>query len=181
MSHLRRLPFLKVVKLYTANLYNKYTLTDLFSPCLLHEHFPFQDVSYYLFSSLMLKHALILCSYSHASLSKSYSNFMDLLKRIAFMKATLLTILLSETITWYISCSRLKYYLLYEVQFSSVIQSCLALYNPMDCSTPGFPVHHQLLEPTQTYIYCIGDATQSSHPLSSPSPPTFNISQLLTS
>ena len=49
--------------------------------------------------------------------------------------------------------------------------------NPMDCSTPGLPVHHQLPEFTQTYVHWIGDAIQPSHPLSSPSPPAFNLSQ----
>ena len=47
----------------------------------------------------------------------------------------------------------------------------------MDCSTPGFPVHHQLLEFTQTHVHQVGDAIQPSHPLSSPSPPAFNLSQ----
>ena len=47
----------------------------------------------------------------------------------------------------------------------------------MDCSTPGLPVHHQLLEFTQTHVHWVGDAIQSSHPLSSPSPPAFNLSQ----
>ena len=47
----------------------------------------------------------------------------------------------------------------------------------MDCSTPGFPVHHQLPEFTQTHVHWVGDATQPSHPLSSPSPPAFNLSQ----
>ena len=47
----------------------------------------------------------------------------------------------------------------------------------MDCSMPGFPVHHQLLEPTQTHVHWIGDAIQPCHPLSSPSPPAFNLSQ----
>ena len=63
------------------------------------------------------------------------------------------------------------------VQFSSVAQSCPTLCNPMDCSMPGFPVHHQLLEPTQTHVHWIGDAIHPSHPLSSPSPSTFNLSQ----
>ena len=45
-----------------------------------------------------------------------------------------------------------------EVQFSSVTQSCLTLSDPMDCSTPGFPVHHQLLEFTQTHVHRVGDA-----------------------
>ena len=57
---------------------------------------------------------------------------------------------------------------------SSVSQSCPALCNTMDCSTPGFPVHHQLLELAQTHV---SDAIQPSHPLSSPSPPAFNLSQ----
>ena len=47
----------------------------------------------------------------------------------------------------------------------------------MDCSTPGFPVHHQLLEPTQTHVQCAGEAIKPSYPLSSPSPPAFNLSQ----
>ena len=62
-------------------------------------------------------------------------------------------------------------------QFSSVTQSCLTLCGPVDCSTPGLPVHHQLLEFTQTHILWVGDAIQPSHPLSSPSPPAFNLSQ----
>ena len=54
------------------------------------------------------------------------------------------------------------------VQYSSVSQSCLSLCNPMDCSTPGFPVHHQLPESAQTHVHCIGDAIQPSHPLYHP-------------
>jgi len=64
-----------------------------------------------------------------------------------------------------------------EISVSSVIQLCLTLCDPMDCSTPGLPVHHQLLEFTQIHVHRIGDAIQPSHPLSSPSPPTFNLSQ----
>ena len=63
------------------------------------------------------------------------------------------------------------------VQSSSVAQSCPTLCNPMECSTPGFPVHHQLPEPTQTHVHRLGDAIQPSHPLSSPSPSIFNLSQ----
>ena len=62
-------------------------------------------------------------------------------------------------------------------QFSSVTQSCPTLCDPMDCSTPGLPVHHQLPEFTQTHVHWVGDAIQPSHPLSSPSPPVFNLSQ----
>ena len=62
-------------------------------------------------------------------------------------------------------------------QFSSVTQSCPTLCDPMNCSTPGLPVHHQLPEFTQTYVHRVGNAIQPSHPLSSPSPPTLNPSQ----
>ena len=63
------------------------------------------------------------------------------------------------------------------LQLSSVAQSCLTLCDPMDCSTPGLPVHHQLPELAQTHVHQVSDAIQSSHPLSSPSPPAFNLSQ----
>ena len=62
-------------------------------------------------------------------------------------------------------------------QFSSVAQSCPTVCDPMDCSTPGFPVHQQLLKLAQTHVHWVGDAIQPSHPLSSPSPPAFNLSQ----
>ena len=62
-------------------------------------------------------------------------------------------------------------------QFSSVAQSCPTLCDPVDCSTPGFPVHNQLLELTQTHVHGVSDAIQPSHPLSSPSPLAFNLSQ----
>ena len=63
------------------------------------------------------------------------------------------------------------------VQFSLVAQSCLTVCDPLDCSTPGFPVHHQILEHTQSHVHQIGDAIQPSHPLLSPSPPAFSLSQ----
>ena len=63
------------------------------------------------------------------------------------------------------------------VQFSSVTQSCLTLCNPMNCSMPGLPVHHQLPEFTQTLVLRVSDAIQLSDPLSSPSPPAHNLSQ----
>ena len=62
-------------------------------------------------------------------------------------------------------------------QFILGTQPCPALCDTKDCSTPGLPVHHQLPEPTQTHVHLVGDAIQPSHPLSSPSPPTFNHSQ----
>ena len=75
-------------------------------------------------------------------------------------------------------------------QFSLVAQSCPTLCDPMDCSAPGLPVHHQLLEFTQTHVHWVGDAIQPSHPLSSPFPPalqsfptsgSFQMSQFFTS
>ena len=62
-------------------------------------------------------------------------------------------------------------------QIRSVAQSCLTLCDPMNCSTPGLPVHHQLPEFTQTHVHWVSDAIQPSHPLSSPSPPAPNPSQ----
>ena len=67
--------------------------------------------------------------------------------------------------------------LLLSVHFNSVGQSCLTLCDPMDCSRPGLPVHHQLLEFTQTHAHWVSDAIQPSHSLLSPSPPTFKLSQ----
>ena len=63
------------------------------------------------------------------------------------------------------------------VQFSSVPQSCPTLCDPMNCSTPGLPVHHQLPELAQTHVHWVGDAIQPSHSLLLPSPPAFNLSQ----
>ena len=76
----------------------------------------------------------------------------------------------------------------YSIQFSSVAQSCLTLWDPMNRSTPGLPVHQQLPEFTQTHVHRVSDAIQPSHPLSSPSPPqslpasgSFPVSKLFTS
>ena len=71
-------------------------------------------------------------------------------------------------VRWEIICS---------VQFSSVAQSCPTLCDPMNCSTPGLPVHHRLPEFTQTHVHQVHDDIQPSHPLSSPSPPAPNPSQ----
>ena len=70
-------------------------------------------------------------------------------------------------------------FLIYMVKcrISSVALSCLTLCDPMDCSTPGLPVHQQLPEPAQILVHWVGDAIQPSHSLPSPSPPAFNLSQ----
>ena len=72
---------------------------------------------------------------------------------------------------------RWKLLLPYPVQFSSVTQLCPTLCDPMDCSTPGFPVHHQLAELAQTHVHQVSDAIQPSCPLSSPSPPAYNFTK----
>ena len=64
-----------------------------------------------------------------------------------------------------------------DYSFSSVTQSCPTLCNPMNSSTPGLPVHHQLPESTQTHVHWVGDVIQPSHPLLSPFPPALNLSQ----
>ena len=73
--------------------------------------------------------------------------------------------------------SRQEYWKGLPVQFSSVTQSCPTLCDPMNHSTPGLPVHHQLLEFTHTHVHQVSDAIQPSHPLSSPSPSAPNPSQ----
>ena len=67
--------------------------------------------------------------------------------------------------------------LVLSIPFSSVTQSCPTLCDPIDCSMPGLPVHHQLLEFTQTHIHWVGDIIQPSHPLLSPCPPASNLFQ----
>ena len=85
-----------------------------------------------------------------------------------------------KTITARLVVAFIKCYILIQFssfQFSSVTQSCPTLCDPMNRSTPGLPVHHQLLEFTQTHVHRVGDAIQPSHPLSPPSPPAPNPSQ----
>ena len=79
----------------------------------------------------------------------------------------------------HIDSHKVSLFLYYEIvcKFSSVAQSCLTLCNPIKYSTPGLPVHHQVPESTQIYVHWIGDAFQTFHPLSSPSPPALNLSQ----
>ena len=73
--------------------------------------------------------------------------------------------------------TRMVKLLVIKVQFSSVAQSCPTLCDPVNRSTPGLPIHHQLPEFTQTHVHRVGDANQPSHPLSPPSPPALNLSQ----
>ena len=96
-----------------------------------------------------------------------------------FFKKSILKIYKNCTISLYL-LKKLSETFLHKsnsVQLSSVAQSCPTLCDPMDCSMPGLPVHHQLLALTQTHIHWVSDAIQPSHPLSSTSPPAFNLSQ----
>ena len=81
--------------------------------------------------------------------------------------------------TWrfWITYSNRESISVHNIQFSSVTQSCLTLCDPMNHSTPGLPVHHQLLESTQTHAHWVGDAIRPSYPLSSPSPPALSLFQ----
>ena len=87
------------------------------------------------------------------------------------------TLELMEAYCSFTSESREKMHTFCSLQLSSVAQLCPTLCNPMNRSTPGLPVHHQLPESTQTHVHCVSNAYQPSHPLSSPSPPALNLSQ----
>ena len=94
----------------------------------------------------------------------------------------ILTFLMSPLISLFHNIIYLESYInfsswLFSPQFSSVTQSCLTLCDPMNHSTPGLPVHHQIPEFTQTHVHRVSDAIQPSHSLSSPSPPAPNPSQ----
>ena len=78
----------------------------------------------------------------------------------------------AEVALWSEGCA---YTLTVKKSHQLVTQLCLTLCDPMDCSTPGFAVHHQLPELTQTHVHRVSDAIQPSHPLSSPSPPAFSL------
>ena len=102
------------------------------------------------------------------------SQFSDLVNKNFYTEA----VSFQENTSWfYPELLILLCVCLQTVQFSSVAQSCLTLCNPIECSTPGLPVHHQLSEVTQTHAHWVGDAIQPSHTLSSPSPPSFYLSQ----
>ena len=85
--------------------------------------------------------------------------------------------LVGSMINWSIFLIYIAVFPVFIPQFSSVAQSCPTLCDPMNHSTPGLPVHHHLPEFTQTHVHRVGNAIQSSHPLSYPSPPSPNPSQ----
>ena len=91
----------------------------------------------------------------------------------------MLTLVLLNLVTYFAKLRHLDIFILFSCcyQFSSVAQSCLTPWEPMNHSTPDLPVHHQLPETTQTHVHRVSDAIQPSHPLSSPSPLALNLSQ----
>ena len=108
-------------------------------------------------SILYFPNILLILSASTCLIFMSSSSFI-----IPFFKKESILVLFHEwNVYFYLSIN--------SVQFCSVTQSCPTLCDPMDCSTPGLPVHHQLLEFTQTHVHWVGDAIQPSHSLSSPS------------
>ena len=82
--------------------------------------------------------------------------------------------LTDSTMHWLLQANQQRWGRMVSVRFSSVAQSCLTLCDPVDCSMPGFPVHHLLPELTQAHVHWVGDTIQPSHPLWSPSPPAFS-------
>ena len=90
--------------------------------------------------------------------------------RETFLWRVCYTLLWSNFLTFQLIVSGLEQLLLFTV-------SCIRLCDPMDCTTPGFPVHHYLLEFAQIHVHWVGDVIQASHPLLSPSPSTLNLSQ----
>ena len=136
--------------------------------------------------STNLRH--LLKSHSELQLYFLYSNFFFLLYKHLYFLTNPFEFLTSCSFPspWIYVCAyswlhvnyiRSKGNTFSSVQFSSVAQSCPTLCDPMNHSMPGFPVHHQLPELTQTYVYWVGDAIQPSHPLLSPFPPALNLSQ----
>ena len=109
---------------------------------------------------------------SHSKVVSLYLAFFFLVHSSLIFKIILM-IFNSHCLTSYLLVPILKL----PMVLSSVAQSCPTLCDPMDCSTPGLPVHHQLPEFTQTHVHWVSDAIQPSHPLLSPSPPAFNLSQ----
>ena len=118
----------------------------------------------FILSKNQLQALLIFPMVSFVCLFVCFSFTSALIVKISFLLLTL-----GLSISSFSSCFR--------CQFSSVTQSCPTLCNPMNCSTPGLHVHHQLQEFTQTHVHRVSDAIQPSHPWSSPFPPVPNTSQ----
>ena len=110
----------------------------------------------------------------HRALGPSYYMRNSILLRAGCQMSQVVTLSFASSLG---VCSHKRRGRFSSVQCNSVIQSCPTLWDPMDHSTSGFPVYHQLPEFTQTHVHQVGDAIQPSRPLSSPSPPALNLSQ----
>ena len=113
-----------------------------------------------------------------------YSEILFCMPVLNFLLVSLLLFSSGSTCCCLSSCLRRKLrafssacLLIFSQSVSSIAQPCPTLCDPMNCSTPGLPVHHKLPEFNQTHVHRVGDAIQPSHPLSSPSPPALNLSQ----
>ena len=128
------------------------------------------DMMIFVFWMLHFKPGFLLSSFTF--IKRLFSSFsLSAIRVISSAYLSLLISLLAILIPAFASAS-LAFCMMYSasVQFSSLAQSYQTLWDPMDCSMPGLPVHHQLLQFTQTQVHWVGDAIQPSHPLSSPSP-----------
>ena len=112
---------------------------------------------------------------SFKSILFTISTFLSSLRNFSFVLLPKNFVVLPFTFTC--NTFRVVFHIWSPLQFSSITQPCPTLCNPMDCSTPGFLVPHQLPEAVQTHVNQVGDAIQSLYPLSSPSPPAFNLSE----
>ena len=112
---------------------------------------------------------------SFKSILFTISTFLSSLRNFSFVLLPKNFVVLPFTFTC--NTFRVVFHIWSPLQFSSITQPCPTLCNPMDCSTPGFLVPHQLPEAVQTHVNQVGDAIQSPYPLSSPSPPAFNLSE----
>ena len=108
---------------------------------------------------------------------KSIQIFCKFFKHFLLLSCMITLYILDIISYWICDFTNILSHVVGSVQFSSVMQLCSTLCKPMNWSMPGLPIHHQLLESTQTHVHWVSDATQPSHPLSSHSPPTLNLSQ----
>ena len=112
-----------------------------------------------------------------SSLSMDFDTLGHLLILDCFPQFVSFAVHINNWVSSFFVSVLLNCFLFLPLQFSSVAQLCPTLCDPMNHSTPGLPVHHQLLEFTQTHVHWVSDAIQPSHPLLSPSLPAFNLSQ----
>ena len=120
---------------------------------------------------------MVLSTASNSSMARAgHILFLDCAQLSIFpIHTSRWTIFLKYNRAYILNSGSKRWHMCTVAQFISVIQSCLTLCNPVDCSMPGFPAHDQLSELAQTHVHWVGDATQPSHPLLSSSP-TFNLS-----